>query len=119
LFLKKLKPEKVVNALLTQLDKLKTRKNVLVVTTSNLSHSIDPAFVDRADIKQYIGLPPPEAVFWILSSCLRELSDKEIISKCVRAISSMYTRGKETEKNVAVTGLESSKTISTSRNDVS
>lgn len=30
----------VVNALLTQLDKLKTRKNVLVVTTSNLSHAI-------------------------------------------------------------------------------
>lgn len=30
----------VVNALLTQLDKLKNRKNVLVVTTSNLSHAI-------------------------------------------------------------------------------
>ena len=31
---------RVVNALLTQLDKLKTKKNVLVVTTSNLSSSI-------------------------------------------------------------------------------
>ncbi|KAK4050830.1 hypothetical protein OIV83_003252 [Microbotryomycetes sp. JL201] len=31
---------RVVNALLTQLDKLKTRKNVLVVTTSNLSDAI-------------------------------------------------------------------------------
>lgn len=46
----------VVNALLTQLDKLKSRKNCLVMTTSNLSGAIDNAFIDRADIKQYIGL---------------------------------------------------------------
>lgn len=31
---------RVVNALLTQLDKLKTRKNCLVITTSNLSQTI-------------------------------------------------------------------------------
>lgn len=76
----------VVNALLTQLDKLKHRKNVLVMTTSNLSAAIgaspafflalpapstrsaaneqscattDGAFIDRADIKQYIGLCVP------------------------------------------------------------
>ena len=30
----------VVNALLTQLDKLKTRKNVLVMTTSNIAGAI-------------------------------------------------------------------------------
>lgn len=30
----------VVNALLTQLDKLKTRKNVLVLTTSNITEAI-------------------------------------------------------------------------------
>ncbi|GAA5823877.1 hypothetical protein JCM11251_003328 [Rhodosporidiobolus azoricus] len=64
---------RVVNALLTQLDKLKTRKNCLVMTTSNLSGAIDNAFIDRADIKQYIGLPPAAAVYWILSSCLNEL----------------------------------------------
>ncbi|KAK9899767.1 AAA-domain-containing protein [Cystobasidium minutum MCA 4210] len=64
---------RVVNALLTQLDKLKNRKNVLVLTTSNLSGAIDPAFIDRADIKQYIGLPPVQAVYWILLGCLREL----------------------------------------------
>ncbi|PWN53112.1 P-loop containing nucleoside triphosphate hydrolase protein [Violaceomyces palustris] len=65
---------RVVNALLTQLDKLKHRKNVLVMTTSNISESIDTAFIDRADIKQYIGLPPPEAVYWILKTCLGELT---------------------------------------------
>ncbi|GAA5974715.1 hypothetical protein JCM11641_007236 [Rhodosporidiobolus odoratus] len=64
---------RVVNALLTQLDKLKTRKNVLIMTTSNLSGAIDNAFIDRADIKQYIGLPPAAAVFWILQSCLSEI----------------------------------------------
>ncbi|KAK0544774.1 hypothetical protein OC846_005929 [Tilletia horrida] len=64
---------RVVNALLTQLDKLKHRKNCLIMTTSNISEAIDNAFMDRADIKQYIGLPPPEAVYWILRSCLAEL----------------------------------------------
>lgn len=64
---------RVVNALLTELDKLKQRQNVLVMTTSNLSDSIDPAFLDRADIRQYIGLPGTEAVYRILSSCLAEL----------------------------------------------
>lgn len=64
---------RVVNALLTQLDKLKSRKNVLVVTTSNISESIDSAFVDRADIKLYVGLPPPEAIYGIILSCLTEL----------------------------------------------
>ncbi|RSH82705.1 uncharacterized protein EHS24_007699 [Apiotrichum porosum] len=63
-----------VNALLTQLDKLKQHKNVLVMTTSNLAGSIDPAFVDRADVKQYVGLPPAQAIYWILAGCLRELA---------------------------------------------
>lgn len=64
---------RVVNAVLTQLDKLKQRKNVLIMTTSNISQSIDNAFVDRADIKQYVGHPPAQAVYWILKSCLNEL----------------------------------------------
>ncbi|SPO30044.1 related to PCH2 - putative ATPase [Ustilago trichophora] len=64
---------RVVNALLTQLDKLKHRKNVLIMTTSNITDSIDTAFIDRADIKQYVGLPPPKAIYWILESCLCEL----------------------------------------------
>lgn len=58
--------EQVVNALLTQLDKLKHRKNCLVMTTSNLSAAIDCAFIDRADIKQYIGL-----CVALFSLCLR------------------------------------------------
>ncbi|GHJ89240.1 hypothetical protein NliqN6_5642 [Naganishia liquefaciens] len=74
---------RVVNALLTQLDKLKHRKNVLVMSTSNIAQAIGKshsAFIDRADIKQYIGLPPPQAVYWILSGCLTELMRAGIIA---------------------------------------
>ncbi|KAL0574320.1 hypothetical protein V5O48_007631 [Marasmius crinis-equi] len=71
---------RVVNALLTQLDKLKHRKNVLIMSTSNLVKAIDTAFVDRADIIQYIDLPPREAVYEILRSCLVEMVNKGIVT---------------------------------------
>jgi hypothetical protein len=72
----------VVNALLTQLDKLKTRPNVLVLTTSNIPDTIDSAFIDRADEKFFVDYPPPEAVYWILKGCLEELSDKGMMRPC-------------------------------------
>ncbi|KAA1466152.1 P-loop containing nucleoside triphosphate hydrolase protein [Dentipellis sp. KUC8613] len=72
---------RVVNALLTQLDKLRHKKNVLVVATSNLAKAIDSAFVDRADIVQYIDLPPREAIYEILRSCLVELITKNVVAK--------------------------------------
>ncbi|TCD71325.1 hypothetical protein EIP91_011096 [Steccherinum ochraceum] len=71
---------RVVNALLTQLDKLKRRKNVLVMATSNLPKAIDTAFVDRADIIQYVDLPPREAIYEILRTCLVELVAKGVVS---------------------------------------
>ncbi|KAI9603576.1 hypothetical protein KEM48_000876 [Puccinia striiformis f. sp. tritici PST-130] len=71
---------RAVNSLLTALDKLRYYKNVLVLTTSNLTGSIDEAFLDRADIKQFIDLPSPEAVYWILRTCLQELIQTKIIS---------------------------------------
>ncbi|KZT62957.1 AAA-domain-containing protein [Calocera cornea HHB12733] len=71
---------RVVNALLTQLDKLKQRKNVLVVTTSNLIDSIDPAFKDRADIVRFIDLPAQDGVYWILRGCLLELMRAKLIA---------------------------------------
>ncbi|KAI0370252.1 P-loop containing nucleoside triphosphate hydrolase protein [Pilatotrama ljubarskyi] len=70
---------RVVNALLTQLDKLKHRKNCLVMSTSNLATAIDSAFVDRADIVQYVDLPPREAIYEILRGCLVELVKKGIV----------------------------------------
>ncbi|EGC40114.1 hypothetical protein DICPUDRAFT_18880, partial [Dictyostelium purpureum] len=52
---------RVVNAFLTQLDQLKNFSNVLVVATSNITKAVDLAFIDRADIKQYIGPPSVKA----------------------------------------------------------
>ena len=71
---------RVVNALLTQIDQLKERENVLILTTSNISEAIDLAFVDRADIKQYIGLPNAQARYDILVSCVNELTRVGIIN---------------------------------------
>ncbi|GAB2221262.1 hypothetical protein Droror1_Dr00012436, partial [Drosera rotundifolia] len=64
---------RVVNALLTQLDKLKSSPNVIIMTTSNITAAIDIAFVDRADIKAYIGPPTLQARYEILRSCFQEL----------------------------------------------
>ncbi|KAL0171188.1 hypothetical protein M9458_031499, partial [Cirrhinus mrigala] len=47
--------------------------NVVILTTSNVTEKIDLAFVDRADIKQYIGPPSASAIFNIYLSCLEEL----------------------------------------------
>lgn len=47
--------------------------NVLIFTTSNITGAIDPAFVDRADIKQYVGLPSKFAVYSIYKTCIEEL----------------------------------------------
>ncbi|KAK9246300.1 P-loop containing nucleoside triphosphate hydrolase protein [Lipomyces tetrasporus] len=64
---------RVVNALLTELDKLRSAKNVLILTTSNLIDAMDPAFIDRVDVKQYVGLPSTAAIYEILRSCVLEL----------------------------------------------
>lgn len=64
---------RVVNAILTQLDAIRRLENVVTLCTSNLADSIDPAFIDRADIKAYIGLPPQPARLAILTHCFQEL----------------------------------------------
>ena len=70
---------RVVNALLTQLDSIKNESNVLILTTSNITGAIDLAFVDRADIKQYVGHPSQAAVYQILHTCLQELMRKGVV----------------------------------------
>ncbi|ORX34793.1 P-loop containing nucleoside triphosphate hydrolase protein [Kockovaella imperatae] len=72
---------RVVNALLTGLDRLKPYKNILVMTTSNIAGAIDPAFVDRADIKEFVDYPPPQAVYMILSACLTEIMGKGLVQR--------------------------------------
>lgn len=48
----------------------------MVLTTSNITGAIDVAFVDRADIKAYIGPPGLLARYGILRSCVLELIEK-------------------------------------------
>lgn len=71
---------RVVNALLTQLDQIRHHPNLLVLTTSNMTASIDGAFMDRADIKQFVGHPSQRAILSIFRSAVRELLRTRIIS---------------------------------------
>lgn len=64
---------RVVNALLTEIDKIKRYPNILIFATSNMTGTIDLAFIDRADIKQYLGIPTEQAIYQIYSSCINEL----------------------------------------------
>lgn len=64
---------RAVNSLLTSLDRLRIYPNVLILTTTNLNGVIDEAFLDRADLKVFIGPPCLEARYEILRSCLHEL----------------------------------------------
>ena len=71
---------RVVNAMLTQVDSLRTLPNVLIFCTSNITGAIDLAFIDRADIKQYIGNPSKDAIYRILQSCVQELMRLDLVS---------------------------------------
>ena len=62
--------------------------NVLVMTTSNITDAIDLAFVDRADIKQYIGPPGPRVRYDILKTCVDELMRVGIVTPFVQFHSS-------------------------------
>ncbi|EGG15195.1 AAA ATPase domain-containing protein [Cavenderia fasciculata] len=72
---------RVVNAFLTQLDRLKSFPNILILTTSNLMGAVDVAFIDRVDIKQFIGPPKEFARFIIIKSCIDELIKKNLIKQ--------------------------------------
>ncbi|XP_069700266.1 pachytene checkpoint protein 2 homolog [Periplaneta americana] len=71
---------RVVNAVLTEIDRFRRFPNVLVLTTSNITNAIDVAFVDRADIKQYIGPPSVYAIYKIYQSCILELKRTGIVT---------------------------------------
>lgn len=42
----------------------------MILATSNLSSCIDDAFVDRADIKRFIGNPGEQGRYIILQDCI-------------------------------------------------
>ncbi|KAL2380749.1 hypothetical protein RJZ90_004416 [Blastomyces dermatitidis] len=70
---------RAVNALLTALDRLRHRPNVVVLCTSNLITALDSAFLDRVDIKQYMPNPSSRIIYEIYRSCLENLSQCGLI----------------------------------------
>jgi hypothetical protein len=40
---------------------------------------LDPAFLDRADIIQFVGNPGPKAIYSIIISCFKELMQSGLI----------------------------------------
>ncbi|GME32733.1 pachytene checkpoint component pch2 [Neofusicoccum parvum] len=64
---------RVTNCILTALDRLRRRPNVMLLCTSNMIEGIDSAFLDRVDMVQFVPNPEPSAVYSILQSSLNEL----------------------------------------------
>ncbi|WEW61376.1 hypothetical protein PRK78_006866 [Emydomyces testavorans] len=73
---------RAVNSLLTALDRLRHHPNVVVFCTSNLIAALDPAFLDRIDIKQFIPPPSVKEIYEIFRSCLQNLSECGLIKGC-------------------------------------
>ena len=70
---------RVVNTLLTQIDRLKAFSNILILTTSNLIEMMDQAMIDRTDLLLFIGPPSIKTIFHIYRACLQELIEKNLI----------------------------------------
>lgn len=83
---------RVVNSLLTHLDKMKKYKNFLALATSNLLDILDNAFVDRADGIFYIGIPQRLELKMMLSSVLKSMMDVDIISSADNRDTREYDR---------------------------
>lgn len=81
---------RVVNALLTQIDAIKRFPNVLIMTTSNVTGTIDLAFVDRADIKHYVGHPSKFAICGMLHGSIEVCSDGCSNIKPCHVMSSLF-----------------------------
>ncbi|OAX82914.1 hypothetical protein ACJ72_02739 [Emergomyces africanus] len=70
---------RAVNALLTALDRLRHRPNVVVFCTSNLISALDSAFLDRVDIKRFMPNPSSRIIYEIYKDCLENLSNCGLI----------------------------------------
>ncbi|KAI6172038.1 putative pachytene checkpoint protein 2 [Aphelenchoides besseyi] len=70
---------RAVNAVLTQIDQIRTFPNVFVMTTSNITGALDSAFLDRTDLARYVGNPTAAATIKILQRAIVEFSRLGII----------------------------------------
>ena len=71
---------RAVNALLTQLDSLRAYPNCMILATSNITGAIDVAFLDRADIKAFLGDPNLQSRYQMLAGSLAELARVGIVA---------------------------------------
>ncbi|EKG14659.1 ATPase AAA-type core [Macrophomina phaseolina MS6] len=93
---------RVTNGVLTALDRLRNRPNVIVLCTSNITDAIDSAFMDRADVIQLVPDPGPDAVYGILRSSFNELIKQGILTStavCEPHESSSVTNDTDTDNN--------------------
>lgn len=74
---------RAVNVLLTQIDQLKSLSNYIILSTSNLLHTVDPAFRDRVDIEFHLDQQGVRAKYEILKAGIQELEEKGLIKKIV------------------------------------
>lgn len=72
---------RVVNTLLTEIDRLKHHSNVVLLTTSNHVELIDRAMVDRSDLILFIGPPSTRTRQNIYLNCFQELLDKNLVDR--------------------------------------
>ncbi|OBT59051.1 hypothetical protein VE04_01024 [Pseudogymnoascus sp. 24MN13] len=70
---------RATNALLTGFDMVKNNANVLIVCTSNLSDSLDAAFVDRCSRHIIIPQPALAARYEILRQSINGLIKREVV----------------------------------------
>ncbi|CAD6191780.1 unnamed protein product [Caenorhabditis auriculariae] len=78
---------RAVNALLTQIDRVRRRQNVLILCTSNLEKCLDGALVDRADMVRHVGVPSLFALYTMLRSCIEEMQRIGVVEELVEEFS--------------------------------
>lgn len=67
---------RATDAVLAQLDQLAAAyPNLLFIATSNFTKAVDAAFLSRADLVEYVGLPGPEACRLILRGALEAFAE--------------------------------------------
>lgn len=99
---------RATNQLLTALDRLRNLSNVIVLCTSNLISAIDPAFLDRVDIKQMVPSPSPAAIYNIFRSCLNELVRSSVVETTTSQVSSKPSLNTRSHSRILATDNSSS-----------
>ncbi|KAI9053308.1 hypothetical protein LZ554_002271 [Drepanopeziza brunnea f. sp. 'monogermtubi'] len=70
---------RATNALLTGLDRTMGFPNVVFLFTSNMCDVLEPAFLDRCGLKEYVGPPSIAAQYEILRSILQNLISSDVV----------------------------------------